>query len=169
MGAVEFAIIAPILIVTYMGAFEISLGFTVARKVARASGTVADLVAQESTITATYLDGMQNVATSIMAPYPMTGYTLKITGIRVTGTGTGTVAWSRDQAGGRPYATGSTESIPSDISTVGSFVVRSELVVPHDLMLFAANMSGSALQTIDLSRTYYYRQRIGEVISCATC
>ena len=35
-GAIEFAIIAPLLIMAYIGCFEISVGFNVARKVSRA-------------------------------------------------------------------------------------------------------------------------------------
>ena len=45
-GAIEFAILAPLLIVAYIGSFEISLGFSVARKVSRASSTVADVLTQ---------------------------------------------------------------------------------------------------------------------------
>ncbi len=50
-GAVEFAIVAPLLIAAYIGAFELSLGFTVARKVGRASSAVSDIVTQEQQVT----------------------------------------------------------------------------------------------------------------------
>ncbi|MDK1383839.1 pilus assembly protein [Sinorhizobium sp. 8-89] len=169
VGGVEFAIVAPLLIMLYIGSFEISLGFTVARKVARASSAVSDIVSQQTDVNKTLLDNMKNVALSIMAPYNSTGYTLKITGIQVTGTTSGKVVWSRDQNGATPYAVDSIATVPAELDAVNAFVVRTELVVPHDLLLFAPGLENSTLKTIDLSKTSYYRQRFGETIKCTDC
>ncbi|MCZ4090851.1 TadE/TadG family type IV pilus assembly protein [Sinorhizobium psoraleae] len=169
VGGVEFAIVAPLLIMLYIGSFEISLGFTVARKVARASSAVSDIVSQQTDVNKTLLDNMKNVALSIMAPYNSTGYTLKITGIQVTGTTSGKVVWSRDQNGATPYAVNSIATVPAELDAVNAFVVRTELVVPHDLLLFAPGLENSTLKTIDLSKTSYYRQRFGETIKCTDC
>ncbi|WP_083338342.1 TadE/TadG family type IV pilus assembly protein [Ensifer sp. LCM 4579] len=168
VGAVEFAIVAPLLIMTYIGAFELSLGFTVLRKVARASSAVADIVSQKQDVDKVFLDGMKKVAESILAPYESSNFTLKITGIQVTGTTTGKVVWSRDQAGGTPYSANSTTTVPADLEAVNAFVVRTELVVPHKLLLFAPNLN-STISTIDLSKTAYYRQRFGTTIACTNC
>ncbi|KQS88061.1 MULTISPECIES: TadE/TadG family type IV pilus assembly protein [unclassified Rhizobium] len=168
-GAIEFAIIAPLLIMAYIGSFEVSLGFSISRKVARASSTVADVLTQQTDVSKATLDGMKDVAKSVMAPYEMNTYTLKMTGITVTAAGVGTVAWSRDQAGGTPYKAGSVVTLPSDISAVNAFVVRSELVVPHHLLLFAPGLADNTLKTINLSKTYYFRQRVGDKITCSDC
>ena len=168
VGGVEFALVAPLLIMAYIGAFELSVGLNVVRKVARASSTVADLVSQEKNVDTAYLDGMSNVAESVLAPYAGTDYTLKITGIQVNGTTTGTVLWSRDQDGGTPYPANSTTTVPADLEAVNAFVVRTELVVPHELLLFSPDLS-SSVSTIDLSRTTYYRQRSGTKIECSGC
>lgn len=168
-GAIEFAIIAPLLIMAYIGSFEVSLGFSISRKVARASSTVADVLTQQTDVSKATLDGMKDVAKSVMAPYEMNTYTLKMTGITVTAAGVGTVAWSRDQAGGTPYKAGSVVTLPSDISAVNAFIVRSELVVPHHLLLFAPGLADNTLKTINLSKTYYFRQRVGDKITCSDC
>ncbi|AUX74732.1 TadE/TadG family type IV pilus assembly protein [Sinorhizobium fredii] len=168
VGGVEFALVAPLLIMAYIGAFELSVGLNVVRKVARASSTVADLVSQGSSVDTDFLDSMNNVAESVLAPYAGTDYTLKITGIQVNGTTTGTVLWSRDQDGGTPYPANSTTTVPSDLEAVNAFVVRTELVVPHELMLFSQDLS-SNVSTIDLSKTSYYRQRSGTKIECTDC
>ncbi|TCN24727.1 Flp pilus assembly protein TadG [Sinorhizobium americanum] len=168
VGGVEFALVAPLLIMAYIGAFELSVGLNVVRKVARASSTVADLVSQEKNVDTAYLDGMSNVAESVLAPYAGTDYTLKITGIQVNGTTTGTVLWSRDQDGGTPYPANSTTTVPADLEAVNAFVVRTELVVPHELLLLSPDLS-SSVSTIDLSRTTYYRQRSGTKIECSGC
>jgi len=168
-GAVEFAIIAPLLIMAYIGSFEISVGLSVARKTGRAASTVADVLAQQGEVSTTYLDGMKDVAASIMTPFGLKeGYTLKMTGIKVTAEGVGTVAWSRDQASGTPYAAGSNAAVPSGLP-VNAFIVRSEIVVPHEILLFAPGLTGHTLKTIHIAKTYYYRQRVGDQIDCTNC
>jgi Flp pilus assembly protein TadG len=168
-GAIEFAIIAPLLIMAYIGSFETSLGFSIARKVSRASSTVADILTQQPEVDKAMLDGMRDVAKSIMAPYEMTTYTLKVTGIKMTAPGVGIVAWSRDQNAGTPYKAGSIATIPNDIPVANTFIVRSELVVPHELLLFAPGLAKNTLKTINLSKTYYFRQRLGTEITCKDC
>ena len=168
VGGVEFALVAPLLIMAYIGAFELSVGLNVVRKVARASSAVADLVSQESSLDTNFLDNMDKVAESILSPYAGTNYTLKITGIQVTGTTTGTILWSRDQDGGTPYPANSTTTVPSDLEAVNAFVIRTELVVPHELLLLSQDLS-SNVSSIDLSKTSYYRQRRGTSIACTDC
>ena len=51
VAALEFAIIAPILILMLVGTLEISLAIAVNRKVSRISSTVADLITQSQQLT----------------------------------------------------------------------------------------------------------------------
>lgn len=168
-GAIEFAIIAPLLIMAYIGCFEISVGFNIARKVSRASSTVADVLTQMPSVDKASLDGMKAVTQSVMSPFEIGEYTLKMTGIKMTAPGLGEVAWSYDQAGAAPYKAGSTVKMPSDISAVNTFIVRSELVVPHEILLFAPGLSKSTVNSIDISKTAYFRQRVGTEIKCSDC
>lgn len=168
-GAIEFAIIAPLLIMAYIGCFEISVGFNIARKVSRASSTVADVLTQMPSVDTATLDGMKDVAKSVMSPFEVNTYTLKMTGIKMTAPGLGVVTWSYDQAGKAPYQAGSVVTMPSDISAVNTFIVRSELVVPHELLLFAPGLSKSTLNTVNISKTYFFRQRVGTEITCSNC
>ncbi len=169
MGAVEFALIAPLLLMIYISAFEISIGMTVSRKVSRASNTIADLITQQTSVNKDYLATMLNVTESIVAPYKSAGFTLKITGIQVSGSGTATVAWSWNESGGTPYAKGSATTLPADLLTMETFIVRTELVVPHDLLLFMPGLQDSQIRTLNMSQTSYYRQRVGDEITCGNC
>ncbi|MDQ0318554.1 Flp pilus assembly protein TadG [Pararhizobium capsulatum DSM 1112] len=168
IGSVEFAIIIPLLLMGYLGAFEISVGVGVSRKVAHASSTVADLLTQKKEVSISTLDGMKEVVRAAMAPYSVDNYSLKITGIKVSAAGKGTVVWSRDEAGKAPYKAGTTADIPSELSLVDTFVVRSELLVRHNLMLMSPTLSKSTHE-IPISKTYYYQQRLGEQITCKDC
>ncbi len=169
-SGIEFALIAPILLMIYLGAFELSVGFNMSQKVSQATGTVADILSQKTEVTPSELDGMKNVALSIMAPFSVSKYTLKVSGIRVTAPGVGVVAWSRDEKGGTPYAVNATVSVPSDLTVLNTFVVRSEFSVPYELMLFTPpGMKENSLEVMNLAENYYYRQRVGLGISCALC
>jgi Flp pilus assembly protein TadG len=168
VGAVEFAIVAPLLIMIYLGAFELSVGFTVAGKTTRAASAVADIVAQHPDVNKAFLKNVSNVAKSILAPFENANYTLRLTGITVTGANEGTVLWSRDQAGGTPYPVNSKVKLPGQFSTATSFVIRSELTVPHQLLLYAPNLDSTA-KTINLSKTAYFNARLSKPIACSDC
>lgn len=168
VGAVEFAIVAPVLLMVYIGAFESSLGFTMARKVARASSTVADIFSQESSLTASKIDSADAIARSILAPFEGASLSYNITGIKVS-SGAGTVEWSRNEKKQKPYTKGTTVTLPAGIAPTDGFIIRTEMVVPHELLLFAPGLLPSEYKTINLSRTSYFLQRSGETISCADC
>lgn len=168
VGAVEFAIVAPVLLMVYIGAFELSIGFTMSRKVARASSTVADIFSQASTLTAAEVDGAEAIARSILAPFEGVELSYKITGIKVVG-GIGVVAWSRDQDKKKPYLPLLPVSIPSGIAPDTGFIIRTEMVVPHELLLFAPGLLPSEYKTVNLTRTSYFLQRSGDGITCSGC
>lgn len=171
VGAVEFAIIAPILIAIYITCFELTIGLSVSKRVTKATGTVADLVTQQTSVTKASLAGMVDVSKAIFVPYNTStnALKLKITGISVDATSTPKVAWSWDQAGGRPYAVGGTVAdVPTELKTANSFLVRAELSVPHELFMLMPVLS-SETRSITIARSYFYRQRKGDTITCNDC
>ncbi|AOF92052.1 TadE/TadG family type IV pilus assembly protein [Sinorhizobium sp. RAC02] len=169
-GAIEFAIVAPLLIMAYVSAFEISVGINMSSKVSRAASTVSDLLTQESATTADTLDTMKEVTKRVIAPFQQAdGYTLKITGVAVDADGKATVAWSRDQAKGEPYTKGTAVVLPSNIQGAKSlFFVRTELSVPYTILLMAPNLS-SRLSSFPLAKTSYFGLRKGKTIACSGC
>lgn len=172
MGGVEFAIIAPILIAIYITCFELTIGLSVSKRVTKASGTVADLVTQQTSVSKAYLATMIDVSKAIFVPYNSNAASLalKITGITIDATATPKVAWSWDQSGGRPYTVSSTVSdVPTELKTASTFLVRVELSVPHELFMVLPGILSSETRSITISRTYYYRQRVGQSISCTDC
>ncbi len=167
-GAIEFALIAPLLILLYMGSFELSLGFTMSRKVAQATSTIADLTAQRSEIDAATLDSLKTVIERTLAPLGGNSYTMRISGISVAANGSAMIAWSRDETGARPYAPGTRVNLPTGLANSTTFLVRAEVTAPYSLWLLQPSGPGSAT-SINLSKTYYFRQRVGEAITCKNC
>lgn len=169
VGAIEFAILFPVLLMLYLGAFELTVGLNASKRVSRSAGSIADIVSQQTSVTKSILAAMPSVAGAIFAPYSTAGLTLKISGIAIDASGNATVAWSWAQDGTRPYAAGSTVTVPANMNQASTFLVRSELALPYQLMSFGANFLPSGTNQITISRQYYYRQRVGNSISCSDC
>lgn len=169
LGAIEFAFIAPLLLMVYLTAFELTMGFSAVKRTTSASSVIADLVSQRQSVTVKDLENMQDVAASIFVPYGTEGMLLKITGIAVDATNNPKIAWSWANNGTTPYVQGSTPQVSENLLSPDSFLVRAELSVPHELLLYLPNLAIGENREITIYREYYFRQRIGNGITCGDC
>lgn len=169
VGAIEFALIAPLLISLYITAFELTIGLSVAKRVTRSAGTIADLLTREKSVDKATLATMKDLAKSLFVPYSPRDLTIHVTGVTLDASGKATVAWSWDEKNGRPYKVGSPVSVPDDVRTPNSFLVRSEVSVQHDLLMFMANLLPAEVREITITREYFYRQRVGDGVVCTDC
>ncbi|MCY1251658.1 hypothetical protein D9M72_654470 [compost metagenome] len=67
-----------------------------------------------------------------------------------------------------PYAANSSTTVPAQFTGTKAFVIRTELVVEHEVLLFAQSLASSS-NTVDLSKTAYFRSRQADVIKCSDC
>jgi Flp pilus assembly protein TadG len=116
--AVEFALIAPIMITMYFGVTELSDGYTAKGKVVVVASTAADLTAQETAICNAEMNDIFAALGAIMFPYPTNNMQITITSLIDAGNGTVKVAWS-DALNTTPRVVNSTVSIPSGLVTSG--------------------------------------------------
>ena len=69
MAAVEFALIAPLLLSMYFVTMEVAQGIEANKKVGRVGSMVADLVTQQSELTPDQLKAIMQIGESILQPY----------------------------------------------------------------------------------------------------
>lgn len=169
VGGVEFAIVAPMLIVLYLMAFELTMGLSVAKKTSMASSTVADLVARQEKVSKTFLATMADVSGAIFVPYPSNNLLIKVTAIKIDSTKAPKVAWSWSTTGVAPYAVGTTAPVPADMLVADTFLIRSELSVTHELMMYLPGLSGTQAKSLTIGREFYFRQRLGTEVTCSDC
>ena len=169
VGGVEFALIAPMLLVLYLSAVELTVGLSIAKKASLAASTITDLITRTEKITKADLTVMEDVTKSIFVPYPSRDLSIKITGVTINNAGASTVAWSWANKGAAPYVVGSTVAIPDGMDIPNTFVVRTELSVDHDLMMYLPSFTGSSLKEITIAREFFFRQRVGDRIECQDC
>jgi Flp pilus assembly protein TadG len=70
VSAIEFALIAPILILIYCGMAELSSGLTAARKASHAASAVGDLVSQQSSVSLSTMANFFLGGDDVMQPFP---------------------------------------------------------------------------------------------------
>lgn len=163
VAAIEFAIIAPIMILLFFATVEVSTAVAVNRKISRVSSTLGDLITQSQKLSESDLLDIMKAATYVMQPYDHT-LEITITGVKVSG-GSAKVVWSRTQ-NASPYAVGANYPIPSKINKNGTFLVVAKVKTTHS-PLFAftkldenRNLSFDTT-AIDMEEEIFLRPRIG--------
>jgi Flp pilus assembly protein TadG len=108
VSAVEFALIAPVLVALYLGSAEMTMALTADRKVTGAANSVADLIAQDDFITDDELDDIYAAGDAIMFPNDPADLALRITSIRMDSDGDIFIDWSE----GRGLASRGADDVP---------------------------------------------------------
>lgn len=94
VSAVEFALIAPIMIVMLFGATEASLAVTVDRKTTLAASTLGDLAAQTDLVSCAELSQISAVTRQVFEPYSGANATMVVASLKLDG-GAAKVEWSK--------------------------------------------------------------------------
>ena len=74
VSAVEFALIAPLMIAMYLGCVEISQGIAADRKVSLVSAALANLTAQVSSISSSGMTNILDASSAIITPYSASNF-----------------------------------------------------------------------------------------------
>ncbi|QDC02854.1 TadE/TadG family type IV pilus assembly protein [Mesorhizobium sp. 8] len=170
VAAVEFAFIAPVLLILYFITMEASQGLETSRKVARLGFTVADLVSQQSQVNTETLGDIVAVAASTMQPYHRSTPTITITAITITSEGP-TVEW-RYKTG---EATDNTINVPAKLNVPDSFLLQVTSTLDYKPIIawsgqnVAATGLISSFGDITMSNTYYVRPRVTLTVPCSNC
>jgi Flp pilus assembly protein TadG len=169
VSAVEFAFIAPVLILIYFSVAELSQAMLAERKVAHAASAVGDLVAQVGTITSTGQNSLADVyaaATSVIAPFPTATLQLRVTSVATDANypnDNATVAWSNGQ-NMSALAKGSTVTLPANLLTASQTVIMAEAKYTY-----TSPLSYLFKTPIVFDQTFYLRPRMTQSVVCSDC
>ncbi|MBU3922209.1 MAG: pilus assembly protein, partial [Alphaproteobacteria bacterium] len=81
VSAVEFALIAPVMILIYFGCIELSLLMRADRRVTSTASSLGDLTARLVTATDADMQELYSAAAVIMQPYPVQAASMRITSV----------------------------------------------------------------------------------------
>lgn len=151
LAATEFAVIVPLMLVTFFGTVEISSGVAIDRKVTLIARTLSDLTSQSTTLDS---DGMKDTFTasiSVVMPYDAALVKGTISEIWIDADSIATVKWSKAGtiASGATQATLATSARKAGDNVTA--MIPSTLLVPSTYLIF-----GEA--------SYTYKPTIGYVL-----
>ena len=150
LAAVEFAFIAPIMILLFFGVIEGSSAYSTSRKVLLSANTLADLVAQESSITKSSLEdlfvGMEDIIDSrdIDITFRVVSVALDAATDEVK------VHWSFDTAGAAPYPAGSVYTGDIDKAVLND---TASLIVAEASYDYASPISQKVIGALTMNET----------------
>ena len=162
VSAVEFAMLLPLMLTLYLGTVEVSQGIGADRKVTLTARTVADLVAQVSSMSNSDMTNSLNAATAVMAPFPTGNLKVTVTSVSIDGNGNATVDWS-DSYNGAARTKGSSVTLPAALVVNNSSLIWSEVQYSYTPTIGYV-VSG----TLTLKDQIYMRPRLSDKVSRTT-
>jgi Flp pilus assembly protein TadG len=112
VSAVEFALVAPVLLLLLFGGFEVSNAVGTYRKVTDTTVELASITAQYTTMSAADVTSVMSASSQVMAPYPTQNLSIVLSEVTTNGASQATVTWSQAYNGAAPLAVGSTVTLP---------------------------------------------------------
>jgi len=126
VAAIEFALTLPFLLILCFGGVEIMDGVTLDRQVSLIATTVANIVTQYTSISAsTQMQDILNASAQIMQPYTTSNAGIVVSLVSIDGGGHATVTWSQ-ALNATARTAGSNVSVPSALATPNTTLVLSE-------------------------------------------
>lgn len=125
VAAVEFAVTLPLLLLLYLGTFQLTDAIAAKRKVTITTRALADLTTQYPSLSSSEADSILAAATQIMSPYDTTPGIYTVSEIYIDAAGAGKIIWSRAR-NGTPRSANSAIAIPAGISQNDSYVILAE-------------------------------------------
>jgi len=126
ISAVEFALIAPLMITLYLGACELCNLLLADRKVTNVTAATTDLVAQEMSISNNEMTDIFTASSAIMEPYDLSTLKIVVSSVVMDAGGNTTVAWS-DGYQTNARAVGSAFTLPTGLVSSGGSVIVTEV------------------------------------------
>lgn len=162
LSAIEFALLAPILIAFYFGMAEFCQGYMAQKRMGHVSAMVADLVAQEEVVTVANLDDIFDIGGLIMKPFSTTALKQRVSSVTRTA-GVAKVVWSRGD-GMAARAVNEVIVLPTDLIANGESIIVSEATYDYD------SPADYLMPGITrFSHIYYLRPRTVDSVTCSNC
>lgn len=162
VAAVEFALIAPLMVGFYLSMTEVCAGFMAQKRMSHVTALVADLVTQEEAVTQENLDGMFAISDAIMSPFSPDTLSQRIRHVTLVD-GVARIDWSYNTEGGGEFA--DTEvTVPDDLIVNGQSIIVSDAIYEFDSPVKYLVPGG-----LKFKATYYLRPRVVEQITCSDC
>ncbi len=138
VAAIEFALIAPVMILLYCGMAELTMGMMAERRASHAAAVVGDLVAQSNQMNATQMSDVFQVGDAILKPFPAAALKMRVTSVKADANAVPKVVWSRGDGMTALAVDTTAADVPADLLLAGDSIVMAEVTYTYDSPLHYA-------------------------------
>jgi Flp pilus assembly protein TadG len=163
VAAVEFALIAPVMVLLYCGLVELCQAVIAERKANHVASAIGDLVTQADTVSASDITDIFSIGNTIMSPFPTSTLQMRVTSVTADANGTPKVVWSRGTGSLTALNAGATVTMPVTMSA-GDSMVMSESRYQYQSVLHYVLPNA-----LNYSEAYYLRPRRSDSVTCTGC
>lgn len=163
VSAVEFALLAPIMIAFYFGLTEFCQGYMAQKRLSHTASAVGDLVAQTDTLTRDQLDDIIAIGALIMKPFDGGSLTTRISSVTRDANGVAKVDWSRAH-GVLPQVPGARVTVPDGVIANGESLIMAETTYDYE-----SPIKYLMPAVTEFTNTFYLRPRRVEKVACTDC
>jgi Flp pilus assembly protein TadG len=157
VAAVEFAIVAPFMLLLYIGGVELGNGLAIGVKVSETAHTVADLVSRNACVTSSSLGTMLGASSATIAPYSSANAVITVSEVSTDANGNATVTWSQS-LNGSPRPTNQPMTLPTALGTPSPANIS--LILGEVTYAYAPNLGYTITGTVPIADSYYLFPRV---------
>jgi Flp pilus assembly protein TadG len=171
IAAMEFALVAPVLLLLFLGTFEMGSKILVSQKTDKVSNTLSDVIAQSQTITDSQITMLFSAANDIMKPYtfPSDGFII-VTSVSKTGTNPPAINWQRSGGGnltGKTSLIGSPGLTPTLPETL-TLNDKDNVIIAEVFYRYTPSFAAYLFQSDTIYRVSYFKPRLGALTTSPT-
>ena len=159
VAAVEFALVAPVLILLYCGLAELTMAMMAERRAAHSAAVVGDLVAQSVSMNAPQMTDIFLVGDAIMKPFSNATLKFRVSSVKADVNGVPKVVWSQGHGLGAFTAGSTAAAFPPNLLSPGDSVIQAD--VTYD---FTSPILQVLPHALNYSNSFYLKpRRVSEV------
>jgi Flp pilus assembly protein TadG len=157
-AAVEFAFIAPVMLLLYYGMAELTQAMMADRRAAHVASTIGDLVAQNSRMTPAAMTDVFKVGKAIIAPFATAPLSMRITSVKADAGGNPNVVWSEASGPAFSPLTGTV------VLPVGLLAANESVIMTESRYVYTSAVQQTVAAPLTLGQKYYLKPRKGKEV-----
>ncbi len=159
LAALEFAIIAPMMIFLMFGSVDLIDALGASKRSQNVASSLADVIARDTEVSNSEINGLWSAVDVLMFPDSASGMKMRITSVSIVNASTARVVWSEGHGGMSPLTVNSNVTLPAQMMTPGSSVIMAETDYSY-----TAPLSFLYTGLVHMNHTAYRRSRLVDPI-----
>lgn len=167
VSAVEFALIAPVMIIIYFGLTEFSQAYMAERRTGHTAAMVADLVAQGDKTSTNGIKPVFAIGQTIMKPFSAEELGIRVTSVTMDSRGQAKVDWSLSS--NETKLKKLDKNTPVTDLPPGLIGTDESLIIGETQYKYGSAIKSILPELITFNRKYYLRPRTVNQVTCTDC